>query len=422
MRHRRDSGTWPVSILDIGTQGVRALVAIVHQDHVTICGVGQARFLDAGQDGDAAGQPREIENRASLRDALNRALTTAEDMTVETLGQKVVPDEVVIGVSGQWAAASMGRVTTRRARPTSRVSEREVAQAVERAERVALAQAQEAMMHFLGQSNGDVTLLTAAIVDMRIDGARILDPLRVTGQQFMMAIFNVCMPLAYMQTIAGCVSDLGLTISHATLAVYAAAHIMGEGDILVIDLGDAVTDVAVIREGVLVGVGSFPIGGRIITRRIARAFHVLPHLAEEMKIAYSRKQITPEQGQQISSIITADIQTWRDGLDVIVRELADDDGLPGIIALMGGGSELPTIATSLQHGAWVHSLPFAHVPAVRVIRPAALPRLSDRTGLLTDAGFTGPCAVALWAAQARLPSHHGFADHILAKVVRASFY
>lgn len=373
--------------LDIGTEFVKALICEIKEGKAHVLGQGRQRQrlgdMQAGAVTDIAGV---IEN-------CERALQRAEEMA------GVMPEQVVMGIAGELVKGATTTVHYERARPESKIDLGELKNIVHKVQWKAFDQVRQQLAWETGHAEIDVKLVNAAIVDVRIDGYRVTNPIGFQGKDVTIGIFNAFAPLVHLTALQAIPEELGLDLLSIAAEPYAVARCLGiedqsEFSAVFVDIGGGTTDVAVVNNGGVVGTKMFAIGGRTFTRRLANVLNRPFDEAEEIKLAYTNKELDRDSMHRVKEAVASDAEVWLSGVQLTLAEFGNIDILPSRILLCGGGSELPEIAKVLGTGQWYKQLPFAKKPTVNFVHPSDITNVKDTTGKLITPQDVTPMGLA----------------------------
>ncbi len=396
--------------LDIGTEFVKALICEIKDDKAVVLGVGRQRQrlgdMQSGAVTDIAGV---IEN-------CEAALERAEEMA------GILPEQVVMGIAGELVKGATTTVHYERARPTTKVDLSELKNIVHKVQWKAFDQVRQQLAWETGYPEIDVKLVNAAIVDVRIDGYRVTNPVGFQGKDVTIGIFNAFAPLVHLTALQAIPEELDLDLLSIAAEPYAVARCMGiedqsEFSAVFIDIGGGTTDVAVVSNGGLVGTKMFAIGGRTFTKRLANTLNLPFDEAEAAKLAYANRQLSADSRKVVQEAMTSDAEVWLSGVELTLSEFGNTDLLPARILLCGGGTQLPEIAKVLNSGRWYKSLPFSKKPTVNFILPNEIPNVVDATGTLDNPQDVTPMALANLALD--LAGEEELLPSILRRAVKA---
>ena len=171
-----------VSVVDPGTEYVKALVVELNGDRAVVLGQGIERH---------EGKPFDRGTRAvdlRLQKACDAALRQAEDMTesVAVAGQKVIPDHLILSFPPQWVRQGSFMVQQRRASPGQEISEKELEGTLVRAQRLALQQLADQS----GLTRSDLAVIGCAVTESKVGGHPVSDPLGFHGDILTLTVFN----------------------------------------------------------------------------------------------------------------------------------------------------------------------------------------------------------------------------------------
>jgi len=378
--------------LDIGTEFIKALVFRVEEGRGTVVGYGQCRQKLSDMQGGAVTDIAGVIHNSE--EALAQAFEEA----------KVSAEQTIIGIAGELVKGITTTVNYLRPRSNAKITPAELKEIIEKVQKKTFEKARSMLAWETGYSEVDVQLVNSAIVDVRIDGYKITNPLGFPGKNIQVSIFNAFAPLVHLGPIQTIADELGLDLLAVAAEPYAVARCMGleessEFSAIFIDIGGGTTDIAVVRAGGVEGTKMFALGGRSFTRRIAQAYGISFEEAEAKKIRYSKGVLTDKESKQIQKILAGDIEVWLSGVELTLQEFSrssrlDTDILPSKILICGGASLLPDIYQTLTADNWYRELPFAKKPFVQFIKPKDVAMIKDETGKLVSSQHITPMALA----------------------------
>lgn len=384
----RGRGAAPaIASLDIGTEFAKALILTVERDP-------EGRLV-----GVVRGSGRQRQGLAHMQsgtvtdiDGVVANCRTALDEAREEAGRR--PMAAVIGIAGELVKGTTSTLATRRDDPRRPLDEAELERLVTRAQDRALHDAEERIRWESGVDRLEVRLVHAAIVEMSIDGYPVSNPIGFTGAHVEIGVFNAFAPMVHLGALQSVANALGLDLLGVIAEPYAVATCLDPGELgdagaVFVDIGGGTTDVALVRGGGISGTKMLALGGRAFTKGLAERLGLSFTDAEAVKLAAATDE-RPEVGETLLE----DARIWRDGVALMIGDLAGDDLLPGRILLCGGGADLPQIRQVLDESDWWRSLPFARQPQVRPMRTDEVVGLRDATGELGSRQDVTPMALA----------------------------
>ncbi len=405
---KKEAGSYALS-LDVGTEVVKALVFKIEGGKGRVVGVGR--------------------QRQRLGDMQNGAITdingvieschVAVERAVEMAGFR--PEQVILGIAGELVKGTTTTVHYERLHPQSKIDLPELKNIVHKIQWRAFDQARKQLAWESGYSEIDVKLVNAAIVDVRIDGYKVSNPLGFQGKDVSIGVFNAFAPLVHLGALQTLASELELDLLSIVAEPYAVARSMGVEDAsefsaIFMDIGGGTSDIAVVRNGGVEGTKMFALGGRVFTKRLAQVLGVSFQEAEKIKLDYSNGLLNKTSEKTVKEALEADAQVWLSGVELSLSEFPRSELLPSKILLCGGASLLPEIKKALSARSWTHKLPFAKPPSIRFMRPEDVTNIIDETGKLTDPKDITPMALANLAID--LAGEEPLLSSILRKVIR----
>ena len=387
-------GRAALTALDVGTEFAKVLVVAVEEDAMgrlggVVRGVGRRRQgLSHMQSGTVSDIDAVVENCAA-------ALAEAEQMA------GLRPTAAAIGIAGELVKGTTTTRVVRRDEARVPLTDDELQRVVEGVQRAALREAEERIAWESGIERLDVRLVHAAIVEMKIDGYPVSNPIGFTGAHLELSLFNAFAPMVHLGALQSVATALNLRLLGVIAEPYAVATCLSPGEVgdigaVFVDVGGGTTDVALVRHGGIAGTKMLALGGRAFTKGLAERFGLPFDRAEALKVAVSAGRPHDEEvaAEEIAATLTEDAAVWLGGVEIMIDELSGGELLPGRIFLCGGGAELPQVGAVLRESDWWRRLPFARQPQVRALAPDEVVGLTDGTRSLATRQDVTPLALA----------------------------
>ncbi|MBA3689440.1 MAG: rod shape-determining protein [Chloroflexi bacterium] len=390
---RSSGGPSALVALDVGTEFAKALVLAITPDEEGRL-VGSVRGSGRQRQGLTHMQSGTVSDIDAVVANCSRALTEAREMA------GLQATSAVIGIAGELVKGTTSNGAVRREAPHVPITEKELQQIVEQVQIEALADAERRIAWESGVERLDVRLVHAAVVELKIDGYPVSNPIGFTGAQLELSVFNAFAPMVHLGALQSVASQLGLKLLGVIAEPYAVATCLDPGELgdagaVFVDIGGGTTDVALVRHGGVSGTKMLALGGRAFTKGLAERFALSFARAETLKLAAAEGEL-PEQVDRatLAEALAEDAAVWLGGVELMISDLAEGELLPGRVYLCGGGAELPQIAAALDGDEWWHRLPFARKPQVRPLSPADVVGLHDASGQLATRQDVTPMALA----------------------------
>ncbi len=394
---KKSEGPQYIVSLDIGTEFVKALIGeVVNKtsektgktiQYVKIIGTGKKRQRLSDM---ANGAVTDI---AGVVDNCDAALRKAEQEA------GVVAKDAILGIAGELVKGGTSSVSYRRTKPEVRIDMGELQDIIGRIQKQALDTVRKQLRWETGSDEMEVKLVNAAVVDVKIDGYRVTNPIGFQGKDVTIQVFNAFAPMVHLGALQTIASDLDLNCINIAAEPFAVAKSVGADDstefsAIFIDIGGGTSDIAVVNNGGVQGTQMFAIGGRSFTKRIASTLSVSFDEAEAIKLKYSANDLDDKRHKAVAEALKSDIEVWLSGIELGLAEFDQLDHLPPRILLCGGGSALPEIKKALTDGDWYKSSAFARKPTVDFVSPEDVNRVRDSTGKLNSPQDITPMGLA----------------------------
>jgi cell division protein FtsA len=390
---RSPAGPPALVALDVGTEFAKALVVAIGPDEEGRL-VGSVRGSGRQRQGLTHMQSGTVSDIDAVVANCSRALSEAREMA------GLQATSAVIGIAGELVKGTTSNGAVRREDPHAPMTEAELQQIVEQVQVEALADAERRIAWESGVERLDVRLVHAAVVELKIDGYPVSNPIGFTGAQLELSVFNAFAPMVHLGALQSVASQLGLKLLGVIAEPYAVATCLDPGELgdagaVFVDIGGGTTDVALVRHGGNSGTKMLALGGTAFTKGLAERFALSISRAEALKLAAADGEL-PEQVDRatLTEALAEDAAVWLGGVELMISDLAEGELLPGRLYLCGGGAELPQIAAALDGDEWWHRLPFARKPQVRPLSPADVVGLHDESGQLATRQDVTPMALA----------------------------
>ena len=151
-------------------------------------------------------------------DNCDRALTEAEDMC------ETIPGQAVIGIAGEQVRGFSTTMTMPRPQPQARITQADLATALQAVQRRALREAVRQMSHDLGVQEVNVKLVHSTITSVRIDGYAVSNPVDFQGHVVEITVFNTFAPLTHIGALQAIAQELDLELVATVAEPYALAR------------------------------------------------------------------------------------------------------------------------------------------------------------------------------------------------------
>lgn len=376
--------------LDIGTEVVKTLVfdADLKENKGVIVGVGKQR------------QEKKNMQSGAVTD-INGVIETcrkAISIACHKSGVKKIKKGIV-GIAGELVKGTTTTVHYERAQPESKIDLPELKNIIQKVQEKAFERIQSQLAWETGQEDIEVKLINAAIVDVRIDGYQVVNPIGFQGRDVSISVFNAYAPMIHLGALQTIADELEIDLISIAAEPYAVARSVDYDDVfdfsaIFVDIGGGTTDIAVVRNGGLEGTKMFSLGGRAFTKRLSQELGISFEEAETLKIKYSEGKLGADVTAKIDELLRGDTMVWLGGVELSLLEFSETDLLPHKILLCGGGSALPGIRKILASTDWIKNLSFSKIPNISFLQPSDVVKIEDRTRELKTPQDVTPMGLA----------------------------
>ncbi len=400
--------------LDIGTEIVKAAVFTIEEKHSASGETIGKRAVIKG-----IGKVHQKAGEGVLMDMDSVIQNSREAIALAAREAQMKPEKLLLGVAGEFVKGSTSTLTYTREEHEAKINLSELRNIVHKLEWRAFAEARKKLSEETGYSEIDIKLINTAIVDVRIDGYKVTNPLGFQGKEVQMSIFNSFAPVTHHSALHNIADELEVELLSIVSEPFALSRSMEgeEGNLsaIFIDVGGSVTDIALVNNGCVTGSKMFALGGRTFTKRLAVELNISIAEAEKLKLSYSEDKLEQKSRKIISDIIENDMEVWLEGVQLALSEFREIEVLPSRILLCGGGAHLPEIKNALNNEKWHKKLHFARAPQAQFIRPSDISTVIDETKKIKD--HQDITLMALVSAGIELSSEESVMQKTLQKVI-----
>jgi len=199
----------------------------------------------------------------------------------------------------------------------------------------------------------DVQFINLKILEIKIDGYRVPTIQKYEGKTLDFIILATFLPNHYLKKIKDIIESLGLTIKAVIQNAQGLDFYINENtDKIFLDIGGTITQIFLVKGGVLEKIDEFPIGGQIFSKAISEKLGLREAEARILKERYSKRELSKESSERIKEIIWFPSQVWFRNLKLKLKKMTARHPLPLNIILFGGGSQLPDVQDILKNGDW----------------------------------------------------------------------
>ncbi|SDC12511.1 MULTISPECIES: cell division protein FtsA [unclassified Candidatus Frackibacter] len=224
--------------------------------------------------------------------------------------------------------------------------------AVQKAQEKLVANTQEEVhgYHFVGYS----------VINNKLNGMKIKDLTGQRGSKIEIELVATFLPRVVVDSLLMVIRQAGLEVEHLTLEPIAASSLlipqqMHNFNLALVDIGAGTSDIAVTREGAIIGYAMVPVAGDEITEAICDTYMLDYHTAEKIK-----RKLVEEESVEVKDILDQRVeissQKILHKIEGKIEELAEliaeeilnlNEEDPQAVICFGGGSLTPLLRDEL---------------------------------------------------------------------------
>ncbi len=335
--------------LDIGTEVTKATLFTIEEKRNHSGEIIQKRAIIKGS---AAINQSKKNQKSSITD-INRIIESAKEAIELASDQaKISPQQLIMGVGGELVRGSTSTIAHKREDPESKINITELRNIIHKIQWKAFAEVRKNLSEETGYSEIDIKLINSFIVEIRIDGYKVSNPLGFQGKEIKISIFNSFTPSGHHEALQVIAKKLKLSLIDIVSEPFALSRCLNfneeEISAIFIDIGGGGTDIAIAVNNSIIDTKMFGIGGRTFTKRLSVELNISFSEADQLKKAYVNEELEQKSKKIISRIIEEDVEIWLQGVVLTISEFKKINPLPSRILLSGGGSYLPEIKKCLN--------------------------------------------------------------------------
>lgn len=290
--------------------------------------------------------------------------------------EKSFIDKVILTFSPSIFKAVLMPLSQDRKNPQNEINKEEEQSIKKEASHKAEEKMKEILFKRYGIAASDFVLQNLEILTMSIDGYHVshLQGFRGTAVEFQ--FLGTFLSLKYVQRIHSLIFQyqLGEPVFIHGIQLIRAFAAMNKKDGIFIDLGDAITQIAIIKGGELLFIKELAWGGAILTRHLEDVLGMKENIAREFKEQYAAGKLSEGLRKKVRELFLPEVKK----LVRLIKETMEAYGgvLPPEVLLFGGSSLLPELIESFKEDDF-QGLPFIDAPQVGVLLPKDIAKIEN---------------------------------------------
>jgi cell division protein FtsA len=335
----------------------------------------------------------------NLDTVLENCRLCVEELT-QDLTEEQYPKHVIMGVAGEYVQGVSIVVNYQREENFQlEVTDKEENKIISRVKEKIEEGGKKDLSQRIGLKYEDIDILHITNTGTEIGGMPVNSLIGYTGKDVKLHFYASFAPKTYVEGLRKVAESLNLEMLGIVSQPFAVARAFsGSSDsdfnAIFIDIGGGTTDIAVVEKGNITETKMFGFLGRVFTKDISKLLSLEYRYAEQRKIKYSQKELTPELSKKIQTICYQTAKLWMKTLKAAFDSCDDVDVFPSQIYLCGGGALLPEIKEVMIEFPWKQLLPFSLVPQIKIFKPELLSNINDSSGKLKHIYDITPASLA----------------------------
>lgn len=242
---------------------------------------------------------------------------------------------IVFGLNSEFIKGRTLSLTYQREDFYKSIDEEEIQKIIQNIESEILKITKEQFWQESANGEEDLKIINAKIENIFIDGYPALDLLGFQGKEIRLGIFNTFADQTIIDILESLAAFLKLpiiSINHlARSRVQSLVKNNTELSAVLIDIGANISEIILVKNGLIKNIKNVLIGGANFTERISQELKVSWSEAEMIKFNYPEK---------INRFLENDVAFLKQNINLLLKETSD---LPAVFYIYGGGSLLPDI-------------------------------------------------------------------------------
>lgn len=386
--------------LDIGTEAVKALIFKPEGKKTIILGSSLEYF----------GRYGVFDSRDFETELMKRTISKAIVQAVQSLSFPLAKKElkkraqaqkkwqVYLTLSAVILKARMVSQSFLREEPKKRIFKTEEKNIYQNIFRAARKRISQEFAKTFGIMPSDIQWISMKVLETKIDGYQVSQFEGYEGKDLNVKVLVVFSPKYYLENIKRIAESLGLeilNIAHEAEGLPLALGTENKNGIFV-DIGGEVTQVFLLKNGVLQQVTEFGAGAKIFSQKLSETLGINEETARILKERYSNKSLSAQTSKRIKEIFLEEKKTWYENLKLQVKKTNSGESLSSTIFLFGGGAQLPEIQEVLKENGVKdrEDLSIFTSPEIKIIYPKDLKDIEDTSKSLKSPQYVPPLLIS----------------------------
>lgn len=227
---------------------------------------------------------------------------------------------------------------------------------VEQLELMAIQKAQSSLADFDSEDKFDYHFIGYSTGKYFLDGMEIGELIGQRGKEIKVELVATFLPRIVIDSLLSVIDKVGLEVEHLTLEPIAASQVvipesMSSFNLALVDIGAGTSDIAVTKEGSIIGYDMVPIAGDEITEIISENLLIDYNTAEKVKCSLQKEETTMVKtilgeeievdSKEVISVIEPQLNTLAESIAESILKINSNP--PQAVIFIGGGSLTPDL-------------------------------------------------------------------------------
>jgi hypothetical protein len=250
------------------------------------------------------------------------------------------PETAILGLSSPLYLAKTVKVSRERKQPKEPISEKELNALLAAAE-------EDFKTTAFNDAVDEITIFSRNRFSTRLNGYKVDDPVKLSAKTIEVAARLEVSTQPLLDLLKKTIQQRfpSTQISYLTLPV---AYFKGVQSLLntddgfvLIDIGQDVTEVSIVNQGLIQESQSISEGLRHVTEKLSHTKHMAIQETISLLQRYAQKSLDDTTQHALHEAITGFVAPWKQSFEKILAQIHADEELPTIAFLTGVGSALP---------------------------------------------------------------------------------
>lgn len=192
-----------------------------------------------------------------------------------------------------------------------------------------------------------LSVVEKRVIQVRLNGYEVRDPYGKEAKTVDVSFFISLVPKVVIDKVSesalGALHPRDMRFTSFQLASYSAIRdvFSNRDDFILLEIGGEVSDVSVIKNGLILETASFPLGRNFLTRRVSRALSVTTEGALSLLRLYYGGHADAEASESLRSVLENASTEWLGALHTTLVDMSGTLSLPQDLLIVLGGDLVP---------------------------------------------------------------------------------